>query len=82
MTKILSTLSPTATLVSALAAVTAKTLRAVTSVIPSASASGIELPQRLRYDLGELDINPDCVRGGSRRNSGTSVADEMMRRSF
>ena len=44
----------------------------------AAAGSGDPLPERLRYDVGYSDLNPDRVRGS--RGRGPDVGREMLRR--
>ncbi len=83
MTKILSTASLAPVRHSSLRSLAARILRAVLAQTGDEDAAGhSSLPARLRYDAGELDINPDCARGRSHGAATSGAEREMMRRSF
>lgn len=79
MAKSLTNASTTPVLASALSGIMAA-VRSIVSGLASGARADVEaLPDRLRYDMGELDINPDV---GSARHAGSDSAREMMRRQF
>ncbi len=81
MAKILSNSFSTTTLASSLQHLIAF-FRSTFSDFGARSAAGTRsLSSRLRYDLGELDINPDCIRAEDVSHRG-NFEREVMRRSF
>lgn len=83
MTKILSTASSTTAPASTFATAIADAVRAMTSLFASSSdRRHEELSARLQYDRGDLDINPDCVRGPGGEGPLASLDREIMRRGF
>lgn len=83
MTKFLSIASLTPASACSIASAIADVFRAMTSLFAFASnTSSPHLSARLRYDRGELDINPDCVRGPFGAGPRASLDREIMRRGF
>jgi hypothetical protein len=81
MTRILTNAFATSALASKFQTIVA----IVHNFMPKAAASSLpsseNLSDRLRHDIGEIDVNPDMLRSG--RNAGRSNTDrEMMRRAF
>ena len=83
MTSILTTASAISTTASGLAAQISRAIaKAFAFVALDLMSPTDALPERLRYDFGALDINPDCVRGRKLSSPRTSLPGEMMRRGF
>jgi hypothetical protein len=57
-----------------------RSVRQLFEAMPDSWSHG--LSPRLRYDLGELDINPDKQRGYRPGSGGQTEGREMMRRAF
>jgi hypothetical protein len=81
MTKILTNAIATSALASRFQAIVATVHYFTPKAVASSPPSSEKLSDRLRYDIGEIDANPDTLR--SARNAGCFNADrEMMRRAF
>lgn len=79
MFKNLSTTFTAMTVTSLFLDLAAGAFRILFEVKPAAHSG--DLTSRLRYDLGEIDINPDLVRGQARR-TGPNLDREILRRGF
>lgn len=83
MTSILTSASANATSASSLAVQLSRSIRKAFAFVTLAPLPPVDaLPERLRYDFGALDINPDCVRGRQLSSPRTSLQAETMRRGF